>query len=95
MKVRFSPEAFADRERIFEYLHARSPTGARNVLASIRAAVAQLADQPYSGYQTDNPDVRVKFIIHYPYKIFYNVREDVVEIIHIRHTSRRPWSGAR
>src|SRR5207344_3314037 len=30
------------------YLHARSPTGARNVLASIRAAVAQLADQPYS-----------------------------------------------
>jgi toxin ParE1/3/4 len=95
MKVRFSPEAFADRERIFEYLHARSPTGARNVLASIRAAVAQLADQPYSGYQTDNPDVRVKFVIHYPYKIFYNVREDVVEIIHIRHTSRRPWSGAR
>jgi toxin ParE1/3/4 len=44
MRVRFSPEAFADRERIFEYLHARSPDGARNVLASIRAAVAQLAD---------------------------------------------------
>ena len=43
MRVRFSPEAFADRERIFEYLSARSPSGARNVLASIRAAVVQLA----------------------------------------------------
>jgi toxin ParE1/3/4 len=95
MRIRFSPEAFADRERIFEYLNARSPNGARNVLASIRAAVVQLADQPYSGYQTDDADVRVKFVIHYPYKIFYRVREDVVEIAHIRHTSRRPWPGAR
>jgi toxin ParE1/3/4 len=95
MKVRFSPEAFADREQIFEYLYERSPNGARNVLASIRAAVAQLADQPYSGYQTDDPDVRVKFVIRYPYKIFYRIREDEVEIAHIRHTSRRPWSGGR
>ena len=95
MRVRFSPGAFADREQIFEYLYERSPNGARNVLASMRAAVAQLADQPYSGYQTDDPDVRVKFVIRYPYKIFYRVREDVVEIAHIRHTSRRPWSGGR
>jgi len=95
MRVRFSPEAFADRERIFEYLHARSPDGARNVLASIRTAVVQLADQPYSGYQTDDPEIRVKFVIHYPYKIFYRVRVDAVEIAHIRHTSRRPWSGGR
>jgi toxin ParE1/3/4 len=62
-------------------------------MASIRAAVAQLADHPYSGYQTDDPDIRVKFVIRYPYRIFYNVREDVVEILHIRHTSRRPWPG--
>jgi toxin ParE1/3/4 len=66
MRVRFSPEAFADREQIFEYLHARSPAGARKVLASIRAAVTQLADQPFSGYQTDDPEVRVKFVIRYP-----------------------------
>ncbi len=92
MRVRFSPEAFADRERIFEYLSARSPSGARNVLASIRAAVVQLADHPYSGYLTDDPEVRVKFVIRYPYKIFYRIREDVLEIAHIRHTSRRPWS---
>jgi toxin ParE1/3/4 len=95
MRIRFSPQAFADRERIFEYLADRSPTGARNVLASIRAAAAQLADQPYSGYLTDDADVRVKFVVRYPYKIFYRVRDDVVEIVHIRHTSRHPWSAAR
>src|SRR5882757_2406405 len=42
-------------------------------------------DHPDSGYQTDDPDVRVIFVTRYPYKIFYRVR-DAVEILHIRHT---------
>ena len=95
MRVRYTPEAFADRERIFAYLHERSPSGARNLIATIRAAVTQLRDQPHRGYRTDDPDVRVKFVIRYPYKIFYRLRDDVVEIAHIRHTSRRPWTGER
>ncbi|MCC6775195.1 MAG: hypothetical protein IT537_00930 [Hyphomicrobiales bacterium] len=29
------------------------------------------------------------------HEVFYRVlaEEDVVEIVHVRHTSRRPWSG--
>ena len=95
MKVRYTPEAFADRERILEYLRERSPSGARNVAASIREAIEQLGRQPLTGYQTDNPDVRVMFVVRYPYKIFYRVREAVVEVVHIRHTSRRAWTGDR
>jgi toxin ParE1/3/4 len=76
-------------------LRERSPGGARKVAASIREAVAQLGDQPLSGYRTDNPDVRVMFVVRYPYKIFYRIRETVVEILHIRHTSRRAWTGDR
>jgi plasmid stabilization system protein ParE len=29
----------------------------------------------------------------YRYKIFYAVAGDTVEIIHVRHASRRPWTG--
>jgi toxin ParE1/3/4 len=95
MRVRYTPEAFADRERIFADLRERSPSGARNVMVNIRDAVRLLHEQPYSGYKTDDPEVRVKFVIRYPYKIFYRLRGDVVEIAHIRHTSRRPWTGER
>jgi toxin ParE1/3/4 len=95
MRVRYTPEAFSDRERILEYLKERSPGGARNVAASIREAVMRLGDQPHSGYRTDNPEVRVMFVVRYPYKIFYRVRDDAVEILHIRHTSRRAWTGDR
>jgi toxin ParE1/3/4 len=89
MRVRYTPEAFADRESILEYLAERSPGEARNVAASISDAVARLGDQPHSGYRTDNPEVRVMFVVRYPYKIFYRIRETAVEILHIRHTSRR------
>ena len=58
MRVRYTPEAFADREKIFGYLREHSPSGARNVMASIREAVRLLRDQPYSGYKTDDPDIR-------------------------------------
>jgi len=90
MKIHYTPRAFSDREQIFEYLSGRSAGGARNVAVSIRDAVERLADHPYSGYRTDEPDVRVIFVTRYPYKIFYRVR-DVVEILHIRHTSRKSW----
>jgi len=92
MKVRYTPTAFADRERILDYLRERSAGGARNVAASIREAIAQLKEHPDSGYRTDNPDVRIKFVVRYPYKIFYRVRDEI-EILHIRHTSRRAWKS--
>ncbi len=88
MRVRYTPEAFADRERIIEYLRERSPGGARNVAASIRDAVAQLRDYPLSGYRTDDPDVRVLFIVRYPYKSFIGYARPS-KSLHIRHTSRR------
>ena len=62
MRVRYTPRAFADRDQIFDYLIQRSPSGARNVMETIRAAITQLGEQPHSGYATDLTDVRVKFI---------------------------------
>ena len=95
MRVRYSPRAFADREQIFDYLRQRSPVGARHVMASIRVAVQQLGEHPYSGYPTDQTPIRVKFVTRYPYKIFYRIRDETIEIIHIRHTARYPWQDMR
>jgi plasmid stabilization system protein ParE len=94
MKIRYTPAAFSDREQILEYLRERSASGARNVATSIRDAVDQLKQHPHSGYRTDDPNVRVIFVTRYPYKIFYRVR-DAIEILHIRHTSRRAGKDDR
>lgn len=90
MKVRYTNRAFRDREEILIYLKARSPSGARSVLERFDAAAALLGEQPSAGVPTDMADARVLFVGRYPYKFFYRVRDDTVEILHIRHTARAP-----
>jgi toxin ParE1/3/4 len=95
MRVLYTPLARADREAIFQYLNARSPAGASRVMAAIVAATEQLAGHPLSGSETEYAGIRAKLAGRYPYKIYYRLRNDIVELIHIRHTSRRPWEGVR
>jgi hypothetical protein len=35
--------------------------------------------------------VRVVPLGRYPYKIFYRVTKDAVEILHVHHAAREPW----
>jgi plasmid stabilization system protein ParE len=87
MRVRYTPEAFADRERIIEYLRERSPSGARNVAASIRDAVAQLGGHPLSGYRTGDPEVRVLFIVTLPLQNLLSGTRDSRNLAHSPHVA--------
>ena len=78
MKVRCSPQE-------------RSPVGAKHVLGDIYRAIQFIADQPEGSERTDDPNVRVKIVRQYRYKIFYRITEDGLDILHVRHASRRPW----
>jgi len=91
--VRFTPRAESDLAGILDTLAAISPEGARSVAASLQESIGLVADHPYGGRKTARPTLLVKIVPRYPYKIFYRVRDDTVEIVHIRHASRRPWIG--
>lgn len=92
MKVRYRARALTDLESIFTYLDARSPAGARSVLAAIHRAIGEIASHPLASQRTSDPDIRVKVLGRYRYRIFYAATgDDAVEIIHIRHTARPPW----
>jgi plasmid stabilization system protein ParE len=91
MKVRYRERALADLEEISAYISERSPIGAINVLAAIHAAVSELTSNPLASRHTSDPEVRVKVVRRYLYKIFYAIGEDEIEILHVRHGARRPW----
>src|SRR5580692_2849705 len=91
MRIRYTPQARGDIDRIDKYLNKRSPGGALNVLRAIYVGVRFVAERPEGSKQTEDPAVRVKVVRRYRYKIFYRVLDDTVEVLHIRHTSRRPW----
>lgn len=93
MKVRLTREAQGDLTAILSFIHERSPSGARNVLAAFDRALEVLARHPEVGQLTDRPPVRLKLVSGFPYKIFYRVKGDEIEVFHIRHAARRPWEG--
>jgi plasmid stabilization system protein ParE len=95
MKCRYSRRATNDLTYIFEYLSARSPRGALNVMRAIYAAVEFIRRNPEAAELTRIAGVRGRTVRKYRFKVFYRVvaDEDVIEIVHIRHTSRRPWTG--
>jgi len=95
MKLRYSLRASRDLESIHQYLVERSPKGAVNVLTAIYAAVEFIRRQPEAAEVTRIEGVRAKVVPRYRFKVFYRLvsEEDMVEIVHVRHTARRLWSG--
>ncbi len=93
MKLELTPAARADRTTILDYLAERSPTSARHVLQAIEEAFALIAEHPEIGAVTRTPRVRSVTLPRYPYRVFYRTFPSGISVLHIRHTSRRPWKG--
>jgi plasmid stabilization system protein ParE len=94
MKVRYSRRATRDIFAIHDYLLDHSAAGAANVPAAILAAIEFIRKHPLASQVATIQGMRAKTIPRYRLKIFYRlVADEVIEIVHVRHTSRKPWSG--
>jgi plasmid stabilization system protein ParE len=93
MRVEYSKRAIGDLHEIAAY-YTRSgdPATAARIATRIQEVIARVAVSPLSGRPVvQRPGVRVVLLLRYRDKIFYRVAEDTIRIIHIRHTSRRPY----
>lgn len=74
-------------------LSERSARGAANVLAAIYLSIEFIRQNPEVSEKTSIARVRAKTVMKYRFKIFYRIAasDDTIEIVHVRHTSRRPW----
>ena len=42
--------------------------------------------------ETGLPEIRVKIVRRYKFKIFYRLDRDTIDLIHIRHAARGPFA---
>jgi plasmid stabilization system protein ParE len=92
MKVVWTDEALRDLDEIAEYLATHYPTVAPAVGLRVQAVVDRVGRWPQSARRsTKRTGVRVVPLGRYPYKIFYRVTEESVEILHVHHAARQPW----
>jgi toxin ParE1/3/4 len=93
MKVVYTEEALRDLDAIADWLIVHYPAVAPIIERRIRSVVAHIARWPESSRRSaKRPSVRVVSLGRYPYKIFYRVTNDTVEILHIHHAARQPWA---
>jgi plasmid stabilization system protein ParE len=88
VKPIYSRQALADLDAIAAYyaFHA-SPAIADSVGRRLRDVVDRICRVPEAAPRvSDRSRVRVAAVVRYPFRIF----DGKVDILHIRHTSRRP-----
>ena len=89
MKVVFADPALEDLEAIRDYITVHCPHISLSVERRFRFVFARISTWPESAQRVvERPDVRMAPLVRYPYKIFYRVKSDVVEVLHIHHSSR-------
>lgn len=88
MKLRYTHRALDELDEILTYIAQHSPQGARRVHLRIRAVIEMLLQHPRSGRRTTNPRLRRIAATPFPYLIFYELRDDELVIIGIRHGAR-------
>src|ERR1700710_1373127 len=92
MKVVYTEDALNDLDAIADWLIVHYPAVAPAVERRIRRAVANIARGPESARRSARPPgIRVTSLGRYPYRIFYRVADDTLEILHIHHAARQPW----
>jgi toxin ParE1/3/4 len=89
MKVVYTAEALDDLDQILAFITANYPTISEAFQLRLRSVVARIGKWPQSAQEVaERPGVRVVPLVRYPYKIFYQLAGDAVEILHIHHAAR-------
>jgi plasmid stabilization system protein ParE len=89
MKVRFTRAAQRDLVQIHTYISQDSSVLASRFIARLIERSRQLANNPFEGRETDEPNARVIIARRLRYFIFYTVTAGEIQVTHFRHTSRR------
>src|SRR5665213_1036279 len=94
MNLVYSRRALADLNRIAAYYAANaSPAIAETIGHRLGNVIDRISRAPEAAPRvSQRSQVRVVAVVRYPFRIFYRVRDDTIDILHIRHTSRRPPS---
>lgn len=90
MKLLYTRRALRELNAVLDYIAIRSPQGAKNVNAQIKAVTDLLCDNPFLGTATDKPHIRRLVVTPYPYIIFYQPRKNEIIIRSVRHGARKP-----
>ena len=89
MKVVFTEDALRDLDETFHYISQHYPAAYPGFEARLRAIVTRIGTWPESAQEVEQRgSVRSVPFIRYPYRLFYRVQADRIEVLHLHHSAR-------
>jgi toxin ParE1/3/4 len=89
LRVKWLRQALLDLEEIESYISEESPTVAINVVVRIIKTVSLLKEQQGVGRAGRVPGTKELVVIGLPYIVPYRVKDKVVQVLRVYHTSRK------
>jgi len=94
MKVVFTDDALRDLDEILQYISQHYPLVYEPFEKRLRTIVTRIGAWPESAQEVEQrPGIRSVPFIRYPYKIFYRILPDRIEVLHIHHSAREDEPG--
>lgn len=88
MRIRWTPPAAADLQRISDYLKERNPSYRQPTMRKIYEKIQTLRQTPYIGRPGRIGGTRELLFSPMPYVVVYRVHNDAIEVWRIWHTSQ-------
>lgn len=88
MRLRWTTDAADDLSQIVERIRAEAPEAALHVARTIYNEIAELPKFPRRGRIGRIPNTRELVFPRWPYIVVYEVADDQVIVLRVRHASR-------
>jgi plasmid stabilization system protein ParE len=95
MRIIYTKTALRDLANIYEYQALNWPAVTSRFNMRLAAIERYIGEFPRGAPKLRRrEDVRAIAFGSFPYRLFYREIAGTIEVLTIRHTSRRPWRGA-
>ncbi len=88
MRIVWSPEARDDLDEIYRFIAERNPLAAAKLHRHLVERTRHLESHPEQGKPRPESHCRELRLAGYPYRIFYRVGKQTVDVVRILHSAR-------
>ena len=91
MRLVLTEAALRDLDDLLAYAATHHPAAYPALERRLRATLRRIAAWPEAAQTVaGRPGIRTVPLVRYPFRIFYRIADDQVEVLHIHHAARAP-----
>lgn len=90
MEIFWTSSAINSLKSELRLLNEINPEIAKKIKIRIQEKAELLSENPFIGVRYGIRDIRKICVVEYPFSIFYNIKNQKIKILRIRHDARKP-----